>query len=352
MRILFFIASLTNSAGTERISTSLANALSTNGCQVDFVVNDSDTRHFFSLSSSINVYSLGLDKNIGEHIIKAAFRLSSLIKRERYDIILNVGVACACITFLAFPWVYGCRVFSWEHFSMKSTGYMGKLKRWISAFLSNHTIVLTHADLKAYPRLLQKKLDVIPNFTSINKDLQISQLDSNIVLAAGRIEGKIKGFDLLVEAWKEVITHYPDWTLRIVGGGNPYELTQIIKEQKLEKSVKLTGSVEEMGLEYLNSSIFVLSSRSEPFGLVLIEAMSFGVPVVSFDCPNGPREIINDGIDGKLVENGSVKALAAAVMEMIADEDARKRMGKAAIQKYRNKYTIDKILLMWLSVLN
>lgn len=169
-------------------------------------------------------------------------------------------------------------------------------------------------------------------------------------MAAGRIE-RIKGFDLLVEAWKEVVTRYPDWTLRIAGGGNPYELTQIIKEQKLEESVKLTGPVKEMSAEYLNSSIFVLSSRSEPFGLVLIEAMSFGVPVVSFDCPNGPREIINDGVDGKLVENGNIKALATAITEMIADKGARKKMGKAAIQKYNDKYTIDKIILMWLSVL-
>lgn len=227
---------------------------------------------------------------------------------------------------------------------------MGKLKRYISAFLSNHTIVLTHADLKTYPRLLQKKLGVIPNFTNINKNSYTAKLDNNIVLAAGRIE-RIKGFDLLVEAWKEVVTRYPDWTLRIAGGGNPYELTQIIKEQKLEESVKLTGPVKEMSAEYLNSSIFVLSSRSEPFGLVLIEAMSFGVPVVSFDCPNGPREIINDGIDGKLVENGNIKALATAITEMIADKGARKKMGKAAIQKYNDKYTIDKIILMWLSVL-
>lgn len=351
MRILFFISSLTNSAGTERISTSLANALSTNGLQVDFVVHDSDTQHFFSLNSNISVYSLGLDKNIGKHKIKAAARLNRLIKKGRYDIILNVGVACAYVTFLAFPWIYGCRVFSWEHFSMKSTGLAGKLKRCMSAFLSNHTIVLTQADMTVYPRLLHKKMSVIPNFTSINKNACIAKLDNNIVLAAGRIEGKIKGFDLLVEAWKEVVTRYPDWTLRIAGGGNPYELTQIIKEQKLEESVKLTGPVKDMSAEYLNSSIFVLSSRSEPFGLVLIEAMSFGVPVVSFDCPNGPREIINDGIDGKLVENGNIKALATAITEMIADKGARKRMGKAAIQKYNDKYTIDKIILMWLSVL-
>lgn len=228
---------------------------------------------------------------------------------------------------------------------------MGKLKRYISAFLSNHTIVLTHADLKTYPRLLQKKLGVIPNFTNINKNSYTAKLDNNIVLAAGRIE-RIKGFDLLVEAWKEVHYHYPDWNLRIVGGGNPQELIQTIKEQKLEKSVTLTGPIKNMEAEYLNSSIFVLSSRSEPFGLVLIEAMSFGMPVISFDCPNGLREIINDGVDGKLVENGNVKALATAIMEMIADKYTRKRMGKAVFKKYSAQYMLDKILLMWLSVLN
>lgn len=125
---------------------------------------------------------------------------------------------------------------------------------------------------------------------------------------------------------------------------------QKVKKYNLEDVIYLVGPTTNMDVEYKKSSIFVLSSRAEPFGLVVIEAMSFGVPVVSFDCPNGPREIIDDGIDGLLVENGNVNALSAAIMKMIADQHKRKRMGRAAIQ-YNNKFTVDKAITIWLSIL-
>lgn len=350
-KILFFIRTLTNPAGTERISTALANALSDKGYHVDFVVHDSDARCFFELGPGINVFSLGLDKNMGAHKIKAASRLHRLIKKHRYDIILNVGVSCAYVTYLACPLFYGCKIFSWEHFSINTLGPAGRIKRYLSACFSYRTIVLTHTDRNFYPAFLHKKMTVIPNFTCINPDGLTAKLESKTVLAAGRIEGKIKGFDLLVEAWQEVARHYPDWTLKIAGGGNPYELSNNIHALSLEQSVRLTGAVKNMAGEYLDSSLFVLTSRSESFGLVIIEAMSFGLPVVSFDCPNGPREIIEDGINGRLVKNGNVKELSKALMEMISDKGKRARFGKSAQCKYKAQYTLDKILDTWLAIL-
>lgn len=350
-KILFFIRTLTNPAGTERISTALANVLSDKGYHVDFVVHDSDARCFFELGPGINVFSLGLDKNMGAHKIKAASRLHRLIKKHRYDIILNVGVSCAYVTYLACPWFYGCKIFSWEHFSINTLGPAGRIKRYLSACFSYRTIVLTHTDRNFYPAFLHKKMTVIPNFTCINPDGLTAKLESKTVLAAGRIEGKIKGFDLLVEAWQEIARHYPDWTLKIAGGGNPYELSNNIHALSLEQSVRLTGAVKNMAGEYLDSSLFVLTSRSESFGLVIIEAMSFGLPVVSFDCPNGPREIIEDGINGRLVKNGNVKELSKALMEMISDKGKRARFGKSAQCKYKAQYTLDKILDTWLAIL-
>lgn len=351
-KILFFISSLTNSAGTERISTALANALSERGYHIDFVVHDSDINCFFKLNPSIRIYSLGLDKNMGSHKMRAAFRLHQLIRKNRYDIILNVGVSCAYVTLLACPQIYGCKIFSWEHFSTNTLGIMGRLKRYFSVCFSHCTIVLTHADKSFYPTFLQKRMIVVPNFTCINPDGLTSSSKNKVVLAAGRIEGKIKGFDLLVEAWQEVARYYPDWTLRIVGGGNPYELSKKIHDLQMEQFVQLAGPVENMADEYMNSSLFVLSSRSEPFGLVIIEAMSFGLPVVSFDCPNGPREIIDDGINGCLVENGNVKALYETMIEMISDGDLRVKLGASALYKYRTHYTLGNIINTWLTILN
>lgn len=228
----------------------------------------------------------------------------------------------------------------------------------ISTILANNLVsrgicvdfVVHSVTIDSFPRVLRKKIKVIPNFTCINKEGNRASLESKIVLAAGRIE-VIKGFDLLIEAWKEVKNYYPNWSLRIVGGGCTCDLMQKVKKYNLEDVIYLVGPTTNMDVEYKKSSIFVLSSRAEPFGLVVIEAMSFGVPVVSFDCPNGPREIIDDGIDGLLVENGNVNALSAAIMKMIADQHKRKRMGRAAIQKYNNKFTVDKAITIWLSIL-
>ena len=332
------------------MSTILANNLVSRGVCVDFVVHSVTVDSFFDIDDSIHIYSLGFNGNISTNKLKSALRLRRLIMLNHYDVIVNVGVACSCITFLSAPYLIGCRVISWEHFSISGLNYLGRLKRYLSVGFSKRTVVLTHADKSVYPRILRKKIIVIPNFTCINKNGDIACLDYKIVLAAGRIE-EIKGFDLLIEAWQEVKKKYPNWSLRVVGGGDACDLIQKVKKCNLEDVVDFVGSTTNMDIEYKKSSIFVLSSRAEPFGLVVIEAMSFGVPVVSFDCPNGPREIIDDGIDGLLVENGNVKAMSAAIMKMIADQNERKRMGRAAIRKYNNKFTVNKAIDIWLSIL-
>lgn len=163
--------------------------------------------------------------------------------------IVNVGVACSCITFLSAPYLIGCKIISWEHFSICGLNFLGRLNRYLAVCLSKRTIVLTHADKFAYPRVLRKKIKVIPNFTCINKEGNRASLESKIVLAAGRIE-VIKGFDLLIEAWKEVKNYYPNWSLRIVGGGCTCDLMQKVKKYNLEDVIYLVGPTTNMDVEY------------------------------------------------------------------------------------------------------
>lgn len=228
-KILFFIPSLFNSAGTERISTSLANALQGKGYYVDFVVHSSNKVSFYKLNSGINIYSLSLNGNINTHKIKAAIRLRKLIKKHKYNVIINVGVACANVTMLVIPQMLGCKVISWEHFSIKGLNFKRRLKHYISVFFSNHTIVLTKADRSAYPRIFDRKMAVIPNFTDINHFQKVSSLSNKVVLACGRLEEEVKRFDLLLNIWSTVHATMPEWTLRIVGDGT---LHYYIKKQK------------------------------------------------------------------------------------------------------------------------
>ena len=200
-----------------------------------------------------------------------------------------------------------------------------KLKRFI---------VLSEEDKEKWPEL--KNLSVIYNPLSFYPE-QVSDCTNKKVIAAGRYMPQ-KGFDLLIDCWKIVSERHPDWTLSIYGDGMRNELQSQIDKLGLQHTCFLEHSVSNITDKYIESSIFVLSSRYEGFGMVIIEAMACGVPPVAFACPCGPKDIIRDGEDGFLVENGNIGQLAEKICYLIEQEDERKRMGKAArtnVQRFK-----------------
>lgn len=165
---------------------------------------------------------------------------------------------------------------------------------------------------------------------------QVSDCTSKEVIAVGRYAYQ-KGFDLLIEAWRIVANQHPDWNLRIYGGGDRDEFIAL-KEKYNLNSLYLESQTQEIVQKYSESSIFVLSSRFEGFGMVIVEAMACGVPSVSFACPCGPRDIIRDGEDGLLVENGNIEQLAEKLCYLIEHDEIRKEMGKQArinVERFR-----------------
>lgn len=141
--------------------------------------------------------------------------------------------------------------------------------------------------------------------------------------------------------------HHPDWILDIFGEGFYKDsLTRQIKDRKLEYSITIYPFTQNITQEYLNSSILALSSNYEGFGLVLIEAMSLGVPCVSFDCPFGPSEIIRNQEDGLLVKNGDIQGFANAICHLIEHEAERKAFGKSAKENVK-RYSPQNIMPQW-----
>jgi glycosyltransferase involved in cell wall biosynthesis len=170
------------------------------------------------------------------------------------------------------------------------------------------------------------------------------------VLAAGRL-ARQKGYDRLIKSWALVAPDHPDWHLRICGNGPAQEkLERLIAERGLEQSVTLAGPAKDLGAEMAKASIFVLSSRWEGLPLALLEAMSVGMAVVSFNCPTGPADVIEDHRNGLLIQPRTIANLAAGLHEMIEDEELRQRCAAGAVETARD-YSMDVVGPQWEALL-
>ena len=185
---------------------------------------------------------------------------------------------------------------------------------------------------------------VIPNVVCLNNTNKFSDCSSCHVIFVGRFFYQ-KGIDSLIEVWKLVHQKYPDWVLDIYGEGELKDYYAKIIEQ-LNINIVIHHPEATILQRYCESSMLLLTSVYEPFGLVLPEAMSCGLPVVSFDCPYGPADIITDGVDGFLIKNRDVQAFADRVCQLIEDKELRVRMGQAAI-KSSQRYRADVIMPKW-----
>ncbi|MFI5663452.1 glycosyltransferase family 4 protein [Streptomyces sp. NPDC051684] len=193
-------------------------------------------------------------------------------------------------------------------------------------------VTVTQEDAEVYRarmRLPGVRILAVPNIVPPT-DVPPSDGTAKVVAAAGRLSPG-KRYDLLLEAFTAVSARYPDWELRIYGGGRQEpRLRALVDELGLAGRARLMGTVSPIEPEFARASIVVSASDAESFGMTLVEAMRCGVPVVSTDAPLGPAEIITDGVDGRLVPVGNASALAESVMDLIEDEPVRRKMGAAA----------------------
>ena len=207
-------------------------------------------------------------------------------------------------------------------------------------------VVLTNEDKGYWGGL--PNIEVIPN-AAIHVSKNYSEVKNKRVIAVGRLDYQ-KGFDRLIQAWK-LVQHtgrFSDWKLDIFGQGEWREmLQQMIDKQGLQNTVKINPPTNAILNEYVHSSLLVMSSNYEGFGMVLVEAMSCGVPVISFDCKCGPKDIIQPGINGLLIPNGDIQALADAMMKVMEDEAYRKMLSLNA-RKVVDTYSEQAVMAQWI----
>ncbi|KAA5825592.1 glycosyltransferase family 4 protein [Algibacter amylolyticus] len=211
----------------------------------------------------------------------------------------------------------------------------------------DYLVLLTSDEQKYYK---SNNTVIIPNAIQ-ETTLKTAKLTNKKVISAGRI-APVKGFEYLIFAWEIVVKDCPEWTLNIFGDGDPKYVAQLKKQIKtlnLENNIFLKGATKTLESEMLDSSIYVMSSLTECFPMVLLEAMGCGLPILSFDCPNGPRHIIKHNEDGILVEYLNIKQLAKNLIELMKDPTKLKSLGYHA-KNNMGRLTEEKIMPQWLKL--
>ena len=208
-------------------------------------------------------------------------------------------------------------------------------------------VALNDNDADEWSRYLKTR--VIKNIVHLNNKGRYSNLESKRAIFVGRYYPQ-KGIPDLVRIWKIVHNRHPDWHLDMYGDGDFVEIPAT-EEERLQMHIHAHQTVADIFERYLESSFLLLTSLYEPFGLVMPEAMSCGLPVVAFDCPSGPAQIITDGVDGYLIKDRNIDEFADKVCSLIESSDLRHTMGKAAIQSSQ-KYSTDQIMAQWMNLFN
>jgi len=191
-----------------------------------------------------------------------------------------------------------------------------------------------------------KNIEVIPNALSFYPET-IATGNAKSAIAVGRLVYE-KGFDLLIEAWSDIYEKHPDWELHIFGDGNEKEnLLRLIQKNKLDSVVKIHEPEKDIYKQYVNHSMFLFPSRYlEALPMVLIEAMSCGLPIVAFDSPCGPKDVIIDGENGFLINFGDLKTMSEKINILIESEQLRKSMGVKA-REISFDYSEEIIMKQW-----
>lgn len=317
------------------------------------VLNNKGAKSFYHFSEKIKIHDIPVNGNPFRYFKLYTAGIKKVVREIKPDII---SVCDDGLKGFFLPMILGkpCLMIYERHVSklielggnpslVKKT--VSGLKFWLMAQLGkrfDRFVVLTKDNLKEW-RL--KNAIVISNPLSFYPETS-SRLENKKVIAVGK-QGVQKGYDRLLKAWQTVSEHCPDWQLEIYGKIAPEQgLDALAKQLGIEKSVSFFPPVADIQGKYLESSVYVMSSRFEGFGMVLIEAMACGVPCVTFDCPYGPADIVSHNQDGLVVPNHDIEALADAIQTLIEDENLRKKMGANAKENVK-RFLPETIVSEW-----
>lgn len=355
-KICFISGDISRSGGTERVGTIIANELSQRGYSVSILSFWKGAGSYFHVNPNIKVDSLLCAKEgkLYRTYIYPIIKLHNYIKSNDIDVIIDIDTALSVYSCMA---IIGtkCKLISWEHFNYWTMLKLNDKKRFKAKTLikkhASKLVVLTEEDrlkhIEEY-NLQSGFIVTIPNPCLLNIDNNYN-FEHKTFLAVGRLAPQ-KNFSALLDAWAQIQQQCPDWQLVIVGKG---ELEAELKSQAAKlilQRVTFAGHTDNVEHYYQTASCFVLSSEYEGFPMVILEAQSYGLPVISFDCKTGPRDLVTDGINGHLVEDGNVEQFADRMLLFTLDEEKAKKMSVNAINGVK-QFNMETIMKKWTNLI-
>lgn len=376
MKIIYIFQSLAKTAGTERILTDKMNYLAEHTSDEITLITCEQGEHTYPFPLSPKVKHIDLNvrfftlsrygrikHRLLELVMKREYRkrLKECLKQIQPDVI-------CCTTYALFEisavvrLAHGAASVVEAHTAKESNEKQqnfppNSILRFIAKLYDNHVyrtigkcqalVALTAGDAENWKNV--KQAVVIPNMLGHYPAALKAYPMTNRVITVGRLT-KQKGYDLLIDAWKIVHEHHPDWHLDIYGTGEDKEkLTHQVSQHNLNEVIHFHDPTPEIFDKYMMSDFYVMSSRWEGFSLVLIEAMSCGLPCVSFNCPHGPAEIIRNNEDGLIVENGNIEQFAEKINYLIEQKKVRQEMGYKARENVK-RYLPENVMPEWLQL--
>ncbi|MGO4325650.1 glycosyltransferase family 4 protein [Cupriavidus sp. 2TAF22] len=351
--ICFLTGTLNAFAGAERMTAVIANALAERGYPVS-ILSLWDERSCFTLHPAVRHHALFAQRpSFKRAYFSTVLGIRRFVTQQGIDVLIEVDTM---LTLFTLPATLGLNVrrIAWEHCHFDED--LGKRARRIARRLAARTceavVVLTERDKRRWQTALtpRSRIEVISNPLPFPFPEMPASRESKTVLAVGRLV-RAKGFDVLLNAWARVAAGHPDWRLEIIGEGEEREaLEALAGELDIAGSVSMPGTRADMESCYRSAAIFCLSSRYEGFGLVLLEAMAFGLPVVSTDCETGPRELVRDGENGLVAHPENSGSLGEKLSLLMGDVSLQESLAREARQ-FATPFGVDTISKNWQSLL-
>lgn len=351
--IAFVCSRLDAPGGIERAIVNTANLFQSKGHNVTLLVLDVSRESFYPLHEAILLKQAPLNfgiTSVGNTLTKKISflrhikKLKTIFSELKPQVIIGTEYALSIASYLAGR-NCGAKLFAWEHHHfhwLQKSRFWNYLYKQIYPKLTS-VICLNNTEQHLFQEF-GCKVVVIPNFITRQKK---AASNSKTILSIGWLI-KRKGFDRIPQIAEKIFKEFSDWQWIIIGAGEEeLLLKKEISNRHLDNHVSLTPPLSShLENTYSDTAIYVMTSRFECFPMVLLEAMSHGIPCVAFNCPTGPAFIINDKIDGSLIDENDVDAMVNEIRSLINDQEKRAKMGDAAYQNIA-RFSPDKIYALW-----